>query len=52
MSCNTCGDCVYYTGEECNGPGGSSEGSVVYNDTEACEAFEKYKDQQEGVKVM
>lgn len=32
-----CGDCVYFTGEECNGPGGNREGNSVYENTEACD---------------
>ena len=34
---NTCGDCKYFTGEECDG---YCEGAEVYDDSEACEGFE------------
>lgn len=33
----TCGDCVWYTGEECNG---KHEGSEAYDFDEACDGFE------------
>jgi hypothetical protein len=36
---HTCGSCKYYTGEECNGPGGSREGSEVYDETPACDEY-------------
>lgn len=36
----TCGDCIYYTGEECDGPGGSREGSEVYSGTTACDCYD------------
>jgi hypothetical protein len=40
MNNKYCGGCIYYTGEECNGPGGSREGSEVYSDTRACDYYE------------
>lgn len=36
-----CGDCMHYTGEECDGPGGSREGCEVYSDTPACDCYEE-----------
>jgi len=33
----TCYNCVYYTGEECDGY--SREGDEVYDDTPACEDY-------------
>jgi len=35
---DVCGDCKFYTGEECDG---MCEGSEVYDDTDACEGFEQ-----------
>ena len=32
-----CGNCAFFTGEECNGP---HEGAERYNDSEACASFE------------
>lgn len=32
---------MYYTGEECDGPGGSREGCEVYSDTPACDCYEE-----------
>ena len=37
---DTCGDCIFYTGEECNGPSWSREGGEVYDDTNACDCFD------------
>lgn len=37
---NCCGDCIYASAEECDGPGGSREGSEIYGDTQACGCFE------------
>jgi len=37
-----CGDCIYFTGEECNG--WANEGSERYNDSEACGEFEDEED--------
>lgn len=52
MSSNTCGECIYYTGEECNGLGGSREGCSVYEWSEACDFFEDVEEvpQFEGTK--
>ena len=36
-----CGDCIHFTGEECDGPGGSREGSEVYSDTPACDCYDE-----------
>ena len=33
-----CGDCIYYTGEECNG--NEREGCETYDDSKACCEFE------------
>ena len=41
MNENTCGSCIYGTGEECNGPSGSREGHEIYSDTIACECYEE-----------
>lgn len=35
---DTCGDCVFYVGEECQG--NKCEGMERYDDSEACEEFE------------
>ncbi len=35
---DTCGDCVHYKGEECDGY--KHEGEERYDDSEACEDFE------------
>ena len=35
---DTCGDCKFYIGEECQG--NKYEGSERYDDSEACEDFE------------
>ena len=34
-----CGDCIYFTGEECEGQ--LNEGNEKYHDSTACEEFEK-----------
>ena len=39
---NICGECVYYTGEECDGY--TNEGNEVYDDTAACDDFEPTED--------
>jgi hypothetical protein len=49
MGKNTCGDCLYYTGEECDGPGGSREGSEVYDDSSACDCFDEANDSDDSV---
>ena len=35
---DTCGDCIFYIGEECQG--NKYEGNERYDDSEACEEFE------------
>jgi len=35
---DTCGDCVFYISEECQG--NKYEGSERYDDSDACEEFE------------
>lgn len=35
---DTCVDCRYYDGEECNG---ENEGSVMYDDSPACDGFDE-----------
>ena len=34
----TCGDCIYYTGEECDC--GDFEGCEKYDDSDICDEFE------------
>ena len=41
MDEKTCGTCIYGTGEECDGPGGSREGREIYSDTPACDCYEE-----------
>lgn len=43
-----CGDCQYFTGEECNGPGGSREGCECYDDSPACDCFEPNAERTRG----
>lgn len=41
---NTCGDCVFFTGEECDGI--LHEGEERYDDSIACEEFEEWIDEE------
>ena len=36
---NTCGSCIYGTGEGCDGPSGSREGHEIFSDTLACDYY-------------
>lgn len=43
----TCGECAYFTGEECDGC--QNEGCEMYDDSDACDEFEPKEAVDHGI---